>query len=65
MTICYCDKCGKEVNFKTMWKMSVGVINTPTKFGYELCSECTLELRHWVEDKPEPTIIKVYKESEE
>lgn len=53
MKLQYCDRCGKEIDI-SMWKIKVRANNTGTKFSYELCSECTLKLRHWVEDKPGP-----------
>lgn len=53
MTIQYCDKCGKKVD-KSMWKIKAHAVNTATRFDYELCSECTLKFRHWIEDKPAP-----------
>lgn len=53
MTKHYCDKCGKKITPLIGWDITIESRNTDTYFRYELCSECTIELRRQLSENKE------------
>ena len=66
MTKYYCDRCGKEITSRSSVLSVLGSFcsdknfSKDSNFGYDLCPECAVSFRHWVEnmDKPDMSTIE-------